>query len=52
MPADIGHRAGLSALRPETVAESAKLPTDNDTSFPFYGVDPLMAERLNPNNPG
>ena len=51
MPADIGYRAGLSALRPEIVAESFKLPTDTVASFPFYAVDPLVVERLDPNDP-
>lgn len=51
MPADIGYRAGMSALRPEIVADLFKLPTDQVPAIPFTAQDPLVVERINPVDP-
>jgi oxalate decarboxylase len=51
MPADVGYRAGMSALRPEIVADLFKLPADRVPTLPFTAQDPLVVERINPIDP-
>jgi oxalate decarboxylase len=51
MPADVGYRAAMSALRPEIVADLFELPADQVPAIPFTAQDPLVVERINPVDP-
>ncbi|SNY47813.1 cupin domain-containing protein [Paractinoplanes atraurantiacus] len=47
MPRDIGYRAALSALRPETVAAAFDVAPEDLPALPFTPADPLIVGRVN-----
>ena len=51
MPADIGYRASMTALRPEVVAAAFGVPAEQMPALPFTASDPLIVGRPNPLDP-